>query len=284
VAAGAFDVTLVIARTPGAVTADDALFRDALARRGARLRACVWDDAAVDWSRSRLTVMRSMWDYHHAPDAFARWLDTVEPRTTLVNPPATARWNMHKRYLLDLRARGVRTVPTVVVERGQAVDAAALAGRHGWRRFVVKPAISASAQGARLFGAAAADDARAHLAALTGRGDALIQPYVASVERGAEKAVVVLGGVVSHAFGKQPFNGDAGVPLRERAAAVSPAEAAFARHVVAALDEPPAYARVDVAPDADGLVLMEVELIEPALGFAVRDGAADLLARHVLAL
>ena len=48
------------------------------------------------------------------------------------------------------------------------------------------------------------------------------------------------------------------------------------------LPEPADYARVDLVPTARGVVLMEVELIEPELFVLHGDGAAERFARFLL--
>ncbi|MEC7725085.1 MAG: hypothetical protein VYD05_06210, partial [Planctomycetota bacterium] len=56
-----------------------------------------------------------------------------------------------------------------------------------------------------------------------------------------------------------------------------------AREVLAMLPEPADYARVDLVPTLGGVVLMEVELIEPELFVLHCDGAAARFARFLAA-
>ena len=60
--------------------------------------------------------------------------------------------------------------------------------------------------------------------------------------------------------------------------ALDEALAGAARRVLAALDDVPLYARVDLARAGERLTLMELELIEPELFFALAPEAADRLA------
>ena len=64
--------------------------------------AACWDDPDVDWSRFRLAVLRSPWDYVPRYAEFLAWLARVERLTTVLNPPDVVRWSTDKRYLRDL--------------------------------------------------------------------------------------------------------------------------------------------------------------------------------------
>ena len=49
-------------------------------------------------------------------------MDAVEAvGIPLLNPPGTIRWNVDKKYLLEVEARGVPIVPTRHAARGSAV-------------------------------------------------------------------------------------------------------------------------------------------------------------------
>ena len=255
---------------------DEAPLAAALAAGGFAAALLGWDDPAVDWDAPIPTILRSTWNYPLAIDAFIAWLDRVAAAAPLINPPEVVRGNLHKRYLLDLAARGVPVVPTVLVERGASCELAALAAA----RIVIKPEVGAGSIGTRRF-APTDPAAMAHLAALTAHGAALIQPYIASVEDYGERSLVWLDGALSHAIRKTPrFSGDA-----ESVAGPFPIaddERAVADAALAPIADRILYGRVDVARDAAGRpMVMELELIEPSLFFAAQPGSAD---RYVAAL
>ncbi|MBV8149326.1 MAG: hypothetical protein JO092_09570, partial [Candidatus Eremiobacteraeota bacterium] len=62
-----------------------------LREQGVSAGAAVWSDPNVDWSRARLCVLRSTWDYHEAPDRFLDWLGRVAAQTTVRNQPEIVR-------------------------------------------------------------------------------------------------------------------------------------------------------------------------------------------------
>jgi hypothetical protein len=279
----AFDVTLAIHRGLPDGTTDDRLLADALIAAGARLRLAAWNDSGVDWRDAGRIAIRSTWDYHLQPHAWFAWLEAIEPVTPVVNPVHVLRWNSHKRYLRDLERAGVPTVPTLLVEAGEACDAAAAVAARRWSDIVIKPAIGASAKGAERFVAdAVAARGQAHLDALLADGDALIQPFQPAVDDERERSVVVIDGVISHAFTKPAFMQGVGDGMGETLHVPSAEERTLAERAVAAAPGPVAYARVDMVPTPDGPRLMELELIEPDLGLRLFPPAIGALARAIL--
>lgn len=244
------------------------LLHAALAARGVTARAEVWSDPVVSWSSYRLAVIRATWDYVGRSDEFQAWVSRAAVETRLVNPASVVTWNADKRYLADLAVAGVAVVPTDFVAPGQ-----------GWAPpgpdFVVKPAISAGARDTaryRLDQPGQMETAERHIQRLHAGGRvAMVQPYVASVDRDGETALVYFEGEFGHAINKGPVLAEgrpAGPHPGVAAVQPSPAqiEVAEAALAVAARIGEVSYARIDLLRGADGAPLViELELIEPAL-------------------
>ncbi len=281
------DVALVSCVTLPEPDADQAPLLAALRAEGLSAEVLAWDDPAADFSRARLTLLRSPWNYSMQPDAFLAWIDRTAACSSLWNRRETVRWNAHKSYLLDLAAWGIPVVPTQLVRRGEATELRELLRARGWPEVVIKPAVSGgSRQTIRVASGVAGDLDRgeAHLRALAAREDVLVQPYLPSVEGYGERAVVWIDGEATHAVRKSPrFLGDA-----EQVSAAVPIaadEADLARRAVAVAPGELLYARVDVARDAQGSpCVMELELIEPSLFFPKAPAALDRYVDAVLRL
>ncbi|GIW70937.1 MAG: ATP-grasp domain-containing protein [Planctomycetota bacterium] len=262
---------------------DEAPLVAALRAAGFAPAVLAWDDPAVDWEAPVPTLIRSTWNYPHRPGAFLRWARRVERAAPLWHPAAVVRWNLHKRYLLELQARGVPVVPSVLLSRGCRPQLGELLAGRGWNAVVIKPAVSAASLGTRRFGlesgSLAFEAAQAHLQALLARGDALVQPYLPAVERGGERGLVWIDGEFTHAVYKAPRF--AGEPERTRPAAIEPAERELAARALAAVPAAELlYARVDLVRDESGRpCVMELELIEPSLFFAAAPHALERLVR-----
>lgn len=269
------------ARVPG-LDPDDRPLLPALAARGLEAAVEVWDDPGVDWSAYDLVVLRSPWDYTDRVEAFVAWTASV-PR--LANPAATVAWNVDKRYLADLAAAGVPTIPTTFVAPGEPVPGLPDG------EVVVKPTVSAGSRDTLRL-----DDPgeiAAHLAHVHGLGKvAMVQPYLGAVDDNGETAVVFLGGEHSHAARKGPLlplgHSLVGAALyaRETMAprVATPAELEVAHAALEVVPGPLLYARVDLLVDDDGApVVLEIEVTEPSLFFAMGDpGAIDRMADAVV--
>jgi glutathione synthase/RimK-type ligase-like ATP-grasp enzyme len=265
---------------------DDRPLVPALAALGVLAEPATWTDERVRWSSFDAVVIRSCWDYHRHIDEFRRWLDRLaELGVAVWNQPSLVRWNLDKRYLLDLARRGIATIPTIVVPRGAAADVGAIARAEGWRKFVLKPAISASAYETHVLPAPLDDEARRTVLRVTTAGDTLVQPFAEEVARYGEYSFVFIGGVFSHAAVKRVAGREFRVQ-REFGGSVGPFEAPLglidqAGHAMRALSDVPLYARVDGIARDGALLLMELELIEPNLFLAHAPGATERLAAAI---
>lgn len=257
---------------------DLGILQGAFGRRGIEARIECWEDGAVEWTRFDAVVVRSTWNYVARLRDYRAWLERAAAEAWLVNPLPAILWNLHKRYLADLAAEGLPVVPTVVVPHAVQPDWDALFAMHG--DLVLKPAISAGSFATVRVQAGDAAAARAHRAAHADR-DMLVQPLLRSVTERGETNMVHLGGVLSHAI-RKGARWD-GQPEQSRGL-VEPEddERAAAARILRAVDRRGfgalAYARVDMARDADGHpVLMELEIVEPSLFLDRAPEQAELL-------
>ncbi|MCA1654580.1 MAG: RimK family alpha-L-glutamate ligase [Sphingomicrobium sp.] len=246
----------------------------ALEAAGISVEARPWDAPGVA-AGVDLIMPLVAWGYHSRMGDWMDLLDRLEDEPVAVlNPVPLLRWNSDKSYLAELAQNGVATVPTLITD---ALDSAYLRvarERLGSEDLVVKPTVSASAQGTHRLspGDPLPTDA-------TGRR-MLVQPFLPAIATEGELSVMLFNGEYSHAVIKRPKPGDfrvqpehggselgtnapnAALALAERAVAAAPAEAA--------------YARVDMVTDgAGGWQIMELELIEPALFLAHAPGSAE---------
>lgn len=256
----------------------------AIEARGMTVDVRGWDDPGARWDDARIVALRATWNYPEHPRAFAGWVAGVSKQTTLLNGPDVVRWNVHKKYLLDLEAAGVPTTPTEVLPHGAADTLAEVLERRHWTDVVVKPAVSAASFKTMHVTPERHAEGEAHLRSLLARRDVLIQPYLESVEGHGERALVWVDGELTHSVRKTPRWDGEDESVSTEAMPISDAEAAVAHRAVEAAQRHGdlLYARIDVAPDSDGTpVVMELELIEPSLFFPQGPAA---LTRYVDAL
>lgn len=218
------------------------------------------------------------WGYNRQPKRWLATLDALEAAAIpLRNPAALLRWNSDKRYLEELGAKGIATVPTRMV--GTLDDAALAEVRADFGdQLVVKPPVSAGADGT--YRLAPADPIPSDVA---GRA-MMVQPFLPSVMAEGEYSLLLFGGAVSHAIVKRPKAGDYRVQPhfggREQKCEPPPGAVDLAHAALAEASVPPSYARVDLVRGLDGqLAVIELELIEPALWLEhAPDGGASFAA------
>lgn len=257
----------------------------ALTAAGLAVEARAWTDPG-DLSGFDLVLPLLAWGY---PRAAARWyalLDRFEAEELrIVNPVPVLRWNSDKAYLADLGRQGVAVVPTIEVA---ALDETALAGARdalGSGEIIVKPPISAGADGTHRLAPGASVPADA----LGQRR--LVQPFMPGILQAGEYSLFFFGGRYSHAIVKRPAAGDFRVQPQfgghEEAWEANAAARRLAAAALAAAPAPPVYARIDMVEGGAGeLAIMELELIEPQLflhlapdeGAAFGAAVADVLA------
>jgi glutathione synthase/RimK-type ligase-like ATP-grasp enzyme len=252
---------------------EEPLLLDALRRVGVEAVGRPWD-SDTDWASYDLVVVRSTWDYVGRLEEFLAWADSV-PR--LANPASVLRDNTDKRYLGRLAAAGVPVVPTTFADAYWTPPEG---------EYVVKPTVSAASADTVRYRPGQEEAAQAHVSRLlaAGRG-VMVQPYLAGVETADETSVLYVGGEFSHGARKTAaLAGDRALhPLELELGPREPsaAEREVAEQVIAAVDEPLLYARVDLLPGPDGPLLLELELTEPYLFLGTSEGAPDRFAAAI---
>lgn len=274
------------AALPG-LAPDDRLLLKALRDRGLAAEPVVWEDRHYDWPSATMCVIRSAWDYAYRRQEFLAWVERVASAIPLWNPAPVVVWNTHKRYLVDLAARGVPTVPTRVLPAGSPTTLRAIRQETGWGDLILKAAVAQTGRYLmRVPGDREAEGQR-HLDRLLPAEDMLAQPFLPGVTQDGETSLVYMDGEFSHAAHKRPAAGDFRVhddfdgsldPVVPSDAQREVAEAA-----VAAVGSAVLYARVDLVPGPEGPVVMELELVEPDLYLGTAIGAAERLAAAVAA-
>lgn len=275
------EIGVVTCHRPPHPPADQPVLLAALERRGLQAVVVPWDSPEAQWRSFGVCFLQSPWDYQWRLPAFQRWLTDVSTRTRLINPLASIRWNLHKRYLRELRERGLAIIPTEVLSRGR--DPKLALSRIGRNPVVIKPAVGAGGRGVL---AGRGDDLIAPARRAVTEEDMVLQPFIEGVYQG-ERSLIYLGGDFSHAVIKRPRAREYRINVRYggQMAPYRPSteECALGREVLTACPGRPVYARVDIIPGPRGPLVSEVELIEPALYLSTCPASADRLAASLAA-
>lgn len=246
----------------------------ALTGAGIEVDPLPWTEVG-DLSQYDLILPLLAWGYNRRCAQWLAFLDRLEQeKLPVVNPPAVLRWSSDKAYLTELDARGVPSVPTMVVEKLSAAALKAAAERFGTGELIVKPRVSAGADGTyRIRPGEALPDVAPDVGMM-------IQPFLESISGEGEYSLMLFDGVLSHAVVKRPARGDFRVQphlggVTERCTSPPGAEK-LAQAALAVAPAAVSYARVDIIRGPNGaLQIMELELVEPALFLdQAPDGAA----------
>jgi glutathione synthase/RimK-type ligase-like ATP-grasp enzyme len=264
---------------------DDRLFAEAVAETGVQPVPVVWDDTGVEWEALDACVLRSVSNYYLKQDAFLQWTNRVGSSMPFWNHPTLTTWNTDKTYLRSLAERGVATIPTQWLKRGEEVRLADLLDSCGWKDAVVKPTVGVGAKELHRVGGSPDGDQRA-LDGLLDRYGVMVQPFLPSVEERGETSLVFIDSEFTHAVRKFPKPGDfrvqgswGGALTRCEA---SSEELEVARLVLDCLPAEPLFARIDlVAGPLGDPWLIELELVEPILFFTENPAAARRLAEAI---
>ena len=269
-------IVLATAADQADVTASDELYAAALRRRGLKVVGAPWNGPRTAFDGAAAVVLRSTWGYYRALTEFRAWTEAMAASTQLFNPIGLVRWNLRKDYVGKLAVSGVRTPGTRIVAR-EAAAIERVFDEEGWRHAVVKPATGGGGHSVELLSRDAVGDAVPRLAP----GDVLVQEFLPEIADG-ELSMVYFDGVFSHAIRKRPPEGEFRSNSRygPTRAAETPAGdvAEQGAATLRALPEMPLYARVDGVVREGALIVIEVEVLEPALFMEFDPPSADRFA------
>jgi len=268
------------------LTEDDQALIAPLAERGIQASPAVWSDPRIDWAAADAVIIRSCWDYHLRLQEFLTWISQLERRRVRMwNVRATLRWNANKSYLRDLENKGVAIVPTVWPEDGFAL--AEKMRELGWKKAVVKPRVSATAYRTQLVSTDDTQSGQDLLDDLLHGSGAMVQRFMETVSTQGEWSLIFFSGKFSHAVIKRPKAGDFRVQHDFGGSAQTAEPPDFllqaAAGAIATVKPVPLYARIDGVESDGQFLLMELELLEPALFLKLAEGAAERFAEAIKA-
>ena len=254
---------------------DDRFLHDLLTQKGIQWSLIPWD-AAEDWSKYDVVLIRTTWDYVERVKDFEASLRQIAVQSRLLNPFEVVQWNLRKTYLQVLSERGIPIAPTVWIDG--CVDLSAIMSEKQWTRGFLKPVVGASASDTKRFGVQDIPEVQRWLDVRVQEGTQFIcQPYIDSVETQGEISTIIFGDTLSHSVQKIPVPGDYRVQDDYGASdfvldiEAYPQVAEISNRVMEILSElfeDLLVVRLDfLLIDGVTPVINEVELIEPSLFF-----------------
>lgn len=258
----------------------DNLLVDPFKKYGFKPLSIPWDKKRVAWEDFDLVILRSTWDYHLRVKEFLNWLEYLEDRKVkLWNPPNIIRWNINKKYLLDLEKEEYPIIPTVLIKKESIKDTRKIAADNKWEEIIIKPTIGNSAYNTYRLRLKDIDSALPQLAKKLQNNDLIIQPYIKEINQEGEYSFIFFNKKYSHTVLKVPKKnefrsqrefGGKELKIEPNQKVISQAE-----RVLDKISSPILYARIDGLVIEGQLKLMELELIEPYLFFEKEKNSAE---------
>jgi hypothetical protein len=239
----------------------DAL-RGPFAARGMRVEDVAWDDPKADWADYAAVIIGTTWDYWDRLEEFLAALERIEGQTRLFNGAALVRWNARKTYLRELETKGAKLIPTLWLDVADEAAAKAAFDTLGADDLVFKRQVGAGAKDQHRVKRGEPIPAMPH--------PMMVQPFLPMIQTEGELSFIFIDGEFCHALIKRAQPGDYRIQStyggREEKITPSAEDLAAALAIIGTLDEAPLYGRVDMLRgDGGGLLLMELEVIEPYL-------------------
>lgn len=249
------------------LTEDDCAVVEPLRARSIQTLPLIWDDPGARAPDDLdMVVIRSCWNYHLKSGEFLSWARSIE---NLWNPSAVIEWNHDKHYLQELALRGIRVAPSVWVKKNESASLDQILRTERWEIAVVKPTISATAFQTWIVSVDQAEQHQHRMDLMLRDSGVLVQRLLPEIYNIGEWSFLFFNGKYSHAVLKHARPGEFRVQEeyggRIEPATPPPLLLKQAEQWIEMLKFEVLYARLDAVEVEGALVLMELELIEPAL-------------------
>jgi glutathione synthase/RimK-type ligase-like ATP-grasp enzyme len=245
----------------------DLILCEALQKSGYEVTVTSWEVDLLDPSRACIGIVRSTWNYPRKYNDFITWIKTFGQQRVLYNSPELVIWNSNKKYLLDLKRKGVAIVDSVILPEKTFVDFAYYKALFNAEMIVAKPTIGTSGAGVTV---AVHDFYTEH--------ETVLQPYLSGFKEG-EVSLMYFGGKYSFSAIRKPSQNDFRVNLALGGSSAmyepDPELLTLGDACIRTLEADTLYARVDCVRQGSVWYVNELELIEPVLFFDVNPGKAD---------
>jgi len=240
-------------------------------------------ESDLDWSLYDLVLVRTTWDYMEKYHHFLEVLEKISTQTKLINSIKTIKWNINKKYLLELKELGFPIIPTSIQQQITKENVEQLFEQinkgHG---IIIKPTIGASSQGIQFL---TSPDQLIEV----NSGEWFIQPFQKSIQLKGEYSLFFFGGKYSHAINKMPCAGEfrSQEEFHSTVTSITPSTKMkdLGEELISKIPVTVDYARMDVIlDDEDEAQIVELELIEPCLFFKYAPEAAINFTQHISTL
>ena len=268
------------------VIIEDELLKQNLTSLGLKVNRKSWSDKSYKWEDTKFAIFRTTWDYFDRYDEFFKWIEKTKMKTKFINSEEIIKWNIDKKYLIELEKKGINIAPTILIKNTEKINLKQLFHTTKWKEAVIKPAISGAAKNTYRVNKENYTEYEKKFNDLIKEESILFQEFLDDILKSGEISLILIEGKYTHSIKKIAKKGDFRVQDDHGGKVVNynatQGEINFAKKCLKATDYIPIYARVDIIYDNDNKPsLSELELIEPELWFRNYPQAAKLLAESI---
>ena len=244
-----------------------------------------WDSNSINWDDYEAVIIRSTWDYQQKEKLFFKTLQSIEASTaTLYNSLDTVKWNINKRYLIELERKNISIIPTKFYDSFDFDIVSQLFSFFNENKLIIKPCVSANADDTFILEQNKMENLKSVLKNTFSQKNFLVQPFIKNIKSEGEYSLIYFGNRLSHVLLKTPKNGDFRVQEEHGGSLkkINKPESSlidFGNKVMQTIPYQCLYSRVDVVRDGNNYLLMEVELIEPSLYFNMDPKSPQMFAK-----
>lgn len=269
---------------------DDQLAIEPLQKNGYQVKPLVWDHSAEKMEQFDALIFRSCWNYHQKFETFVNWLQKVkDSQIPVFNPIDISKWNLNKKYLLELAQKGVLIPKTLWFTKGTSFKSADVSSKLEnltGDQIVIRPATSLSGYDTYLVSRSDNEKIEKIWQSMPSDRDIIVQEYIPEITTEGETSLMFFNGEFSHAIRKTPAPNEFRIHAEHggKRFAVKPSLELIseAKEILAAIENPLLFARVDVIHRPQGAVLIELEIIDPMLFLGYSEGAPERFARAIV--
>ncbi len=265
----------------------DQLLVEPMNELGWRMDFIPWDKKHINWGQYDIVIIRSTWDYQARLEKFLFVLKEIDNSSaTLINPLDIVKWNIDKKYLIELKNKGIDIVPSIYQDNFFSESIFLAFDHFQCKQLIIKPTIGANADNIFLFNSDTYQYIEDELMKKFKSRSFIIQPFIKSICSTGEYSLIYFGRKHSHTILKKPKDGDFR-SQEEHGGIISlvnntPIDIKhIADKTISKIKKGFFYARIDVLYCTDKPVIMELELIEPSLYFNLDSSSSKRFATEL---
>ena len=254
---------------------------------GIYTKVFLWDELIDDIKKLEeydLVLLRTIWDYYKKVDKFMVFLEKLERLDVKVlNPIDIVRWNMDKKYLLQLQEEGFDIIPSIFSFDNEDIFDQAL--ELGWKKMILKPMISAGSYHTYVIENSEREKFMDYKSQLFVNRPYMLQEFIPEISEGEISTITLTSpgesaeDGYSYSVTKVPKKGDYRVQFNfggvYHLGKVDPIINKISHRITSRFNNRLLYQRLDGIWRNNQFLIMELELIEPDLYFNYSDAALD---------